>query len=90
MRCTVAHRRSSDLALLWLWHRLAATALICPLAWEAPYATGVALKRQKKKKHVCTYNLSILANYHSALESHHGSLASRWYSLAEGGRGGGG
>jgi len=37
-----------DLALLWLWCRLAAIALIQPLAWELPYATGVALKRQKK------------------------------------------
>jgi len=37
----------------WLWYRLAATALIGPLAWEPPYATGAALekaKRQKKKK----------------------------------------
>ena len=39
-----------DRALLWLWHRLAAAAPIQPLAWELPYATGVALKRQKKKK----------------------------------------
>ena len=31
--------------LLWLWHRLAATAPIQPLAWELPYAAGVALKR---------------------------------------------
>ena len=29
-----------------LWHRPAATALIGPLAWEPPYATGAALKRQ--------------------------------------------
>ena len=36
--------------LLWLWHRLAAAALIQPLAWELPYATGVALKRKKEKK----------------------------------------
>ena len=28
----------------------AATALILPLAWEPPYASSVALKRQKKKK----------------------------------------
>ena len=35
--------------LLWLWHRQAAVAPIQPLAWEHPYATGVALKRQKKK-----------------------------------------
>ena len=41
-------RRSSDLA--WLWHRLAAIALIRTLAWEPPYAAGVALKRQKQNK----------------------------------------
>ena len=40
---------SSDLVLSWLWHRSAATALIQPLAWERPYATGTALKRKKKK-----------------------------------------
>ena len=33
--------------LLWLWHRPVATALIGPLAWEAPCAMGLALKRQK-------------------------------------------
>ena len=37
-------------ALLWLWCRPPATALFRPLAWEPSYATGVALKRQKKKK----------------------------------------
>ena len=39
-----------DLALLWLWRRPAAVALIRPLAWEPPYASGAALERQKKKK----------------------------------------
>ena len=39
-----------DPALLWLWFRQAATALIGPLVWELPYATGEALKNQKKKK----------------------------------------
>ena len=34
---------------LWLWHRLAATAPIQPLAWDPPYAVGEALKRQKNK-----------------------------------------
>ena len=28
MNCSVGHRCGSDLALLWLWHRLAAAALI--------------------------------------------------------------
>ena len=50
MSCGVGHRRGSDPALLWLWCRLAATALIRPLAWELPYAMGAALKRQKEKK----------------------------------------
>jgi len=50
---SVGCRRGSDATLLWLWHRPAATALIRLLAWEPPYAAGVALekaKRQKKKK----------------------------------------
>ena len=53
MRCGVGHRCGSDPALLWLWHRLAATAPINPLAWEPPYAMRAAkemAKRQKKKK----------------------------------------
>ena len=33
-------------ALLWLWCRPAAAAPIISLAWEGPYAMGVALKRQ--------------------------------------------
>ena len=48
------HRRGLDPALLQLWCRLAVTALIRPLAWEPPYAAGVALKAQndKRKKNV--------------------------------------
>ena len=45
----VGGRLVLDPTLLWLWHRLAATASIRPLAWEPPYTLGVALKRQKKK-----------------------------------------
>ena len=41
-----------DQGLLWLWCRAVATALIGPLAWKPPYATGAALKRQKKKMFV--------------------------------------
>ena len=48
MSCDVGHRHGSDLALLWLWHRPAATALIQPLAWEALYAVGAALEKKKK------------------------------------------
>ena len=39
-----------DPALLWLWCRPAAIALIQPLTWELLYASGVALKIQEKKK----------------------------------------
>ena len=62
----VACRRDLDPALLWLWHRSAATALIRPLAWEPPYAEGAALEKakrqkdQKKKKKSCTWALSIM------------------------------
>ena len=38
-----------DLALLWLWYRLAAIAPIRLQAWEPPYAMGTALKGKKKK-----------------------------------------
>ena len=48
MSCSVGHRHSLDLVLLWLRHRLAAAALIQALAWEPPYVMGVAVKRKKK------------------------------------------
>ena len=48
MSCGVGHRRGSVLVLPWLWHRLAAAALIRPLAQELPYAAGAAVKRKKK------------------------------------------
>ena len=50
MSYSVGPRCGSDPALLWLEHRPAATALIQPLAWEPPYAMGVALNRQNTKK----------------------------------------
>ena len=50
MSCGVGSRHSLNLALLWLWYRLEAIALIRPLAWEPPYAAGEALKKKKKKK----------------------------------------
>ena len=60
----LGHRHGSDPALLWLWHRLAATALIQPLAWEPPNAVGTALEKTKnkqtnKKSIVCVYMTQI-------------------------------
>ena len=50
MSCGVGCRHGSDTALLWLWHRPAATASFRPLAWEPPYAMGAAQEIAKKKK----------------------------------------
>ena len=41
----------APIRLLWRWWRPAAAAPIWPLTWEHSYATGVALKRRKKKKY---------------------------------------
>ena len=48
--CGVSCRSGLDPVLLWLWRRPAATAPIQPLAWEPPYATGVAQKSKQNKK----------------------------------------
>ena len=45
----------SDPILLWLWHRLVATAQIRPLAWEPPYATEAALEMAKRLTHTHTH-----------------------------------
>ena len=44
------HRRSLDLAWLWLWHRPAAAAPIELLAQELPYAAGVVIKRKEGRR----------------------------------------
>ena len=66
--CGVGCRLGLDPALLWLWHRLAATAPIRPLAWETPYAAGAAqeiAKRQKKPKKQKQTNKQKTANRQS-------------------------
>ena len=52
MSCGVGLRCSLDLALLW--QRPATTAPIGPLAWEPPYAVGVAPPQKKKKESDCS------------------------------------
>ena len=49
MSCGIGCRNCSDPELFWLWCRPAAVALIRPLAWELPYAAGMALKSNKTK-----------------------------------------
>ena len=61
MSCGIGCRGCLDPALLWLWRRSVATALISPLACEPPYAVRTALekaKRQKKKKTQTTVTYS--------------------------------
>ena len=52
MSCGVGRRCGSGPALLWLWRRLAATALIPSLAWEPPYAVGESQEMAKKDKKI--------------------------------------
>ena len=50
MSCGVGRRRGLDPVSLWLCSRLATVASIGPLAWEPPYAAGVASPQKTKKK----------------------------------------
>ena len=47
MSCAGGHRHGLDPPLLWLWYKPVATVPNGPLAWQPPYAAGVALKRPK-------------------------------------------
>ena len=67
MSCGIGCRLGLDLALLWLWCRLAAAAPIGPLAWEPPYATGAALKKQKKKRIPSTLSITSVLCEHISL-----------------------
>ena len=72
MSCGVGCSHGSDPVLLWLWCRLAATALIRPLAWEPPYALGAAL--QKAKTHTQKNNNNVIQAGIDAIEYSKGSI----------------
>ena len=71
MSCGIGHRHSWDLAWLWLWRRLVATAPIGPLAWEPLYAMGAAQENGKKTKNKTKQknkkNLLILIRSHFSI-----------------------
>ena len=56
-------RYGSDLVLLGLWHRPIAAALIQPLAWESPYAAGVALNSENKKRNKKTLKIDRMISF---------------------------
>ena len=44
--------------VLWLWRRPAVVALVRPLTWELPYASGMALKRKNIYIHTSIIDLN--------------------------------
>ena len=50
MGCGVGCRGGLDPALMCLWHRPSAVAMIWPLVWDPPYAESLALKSKKEEK----------------------------------------
>ena len=70
MSCGVGSRCGLDPGLLWLWHRSVAIAQVQPLAWELSYATGVGLKRPKRKKKSSLDNLDLLKYLEFLIQSH--------------------
>ena len=77
--------------LLWLWHRVVAAAPFGAVAWEPPYSSGEALKRQNKQTNknnlnnrtCCISQYSCLMNgFSSAMKSGRICMTSRvilWY-----------
>ena len=68
MSCGVGCRHGWDPVLLWFWRRPVASAPNRPLAWEPPYAVGVAQematgqkkkKERKKKSHLETVKIEL-------------------------------
>ena len=80
MSCGVGYRHSSDPSLLWPWHRPVALALIGPLAWEFPYATGSGPRkgRGKKKKDKKKLVWEVLELADEETEAHRDEIAYLW------------
>ena len=60
--CGIDDRCGSDPALLWLWRGPAVAALIRPLVWVLPNASGVGLKNNNNKLRM--YKRSSLKYYY--------------------------
>ena len=80
LNCGIGHRHGLDMALLWLWCRLAAVAPIQPLAWELP---GPKKKKKKKPEEHCSiFHPSIHPSIHPKCIEH--LLCTRyWFYCSE-------
>ena len=72
MSCGVGCRHGSDPVLPWL--QLVALAPNGPLAWEPPYAAGVALKDKKTIKEKRKENIGRMLNNKSIIKTSHRHL----------------
>ena len=80
----VADTAGICLVLLWLWCRPAVVAPIQPLAWEAPFAAGVALKSHQYTvliAYVLCFSLLFLIS--SSKQQCQGYYAHTWLMLQE-------
>ena len=85
MSCGVGRRHGSDLPLLWLWCRPAATALIRPLARELPICRGCGSKTKQTKIHqVEILHNCILCSLKPEIISHVGNLPFPPFVLGKG------
>ena len=82
MTCGVGRRRGLDPALLWLWYRPAAMALIGPLGLE-PTSMGAGLKRQKGKKKMilCIFEYVFLEILDGLIEEQIDIVFSSWLAI---------
>ena len=80
----------ADPALLWLLCKVAAVALIRPLAWKPPYATGAALKSKKKASFLSCYHFrKVIFKYYCSEEGQGGrvAVAREWAPFLQVGKG---
>ena len=71
--------------LLWLWCRLATTALIRPLAWEPPYAVGEdqeMAKRQQQQKRQKDKKKSVLKTFTGGDTIHNHEIITEYHQRA--------
>ena len=82
MSCGADHRHSSDLALLRLWCRPAATAPIGPLAWE-PQGCGPKSKKKKKYRNAIEMGKNVQTPIDKSTAANAVAVKSRAFALMQ-------